>query len=205
MRLIANKPCSFGGEKFYIGDEIPAGMVADPAVQEKRGILTILKENEVVVDLGDVSGQEGLFTREAVDALIAEAIAAVEREKEAQLAELQQYTAELQETAPGAYEGTVQISVKSVSDGDHEQATMIPAYPEEIQLVFSILQMTAEEGIREIAAVTSENVLILLHASDSRKAIKNAAKKQADKLYSKGESNAPVNGNACTGTYTEGS
>ena len=95
MKLIAKKPCSFGGEKFYIGDGIPAGLVADPAVQEKRGILTIIKENEAVVDLGDVSGKEGLFTREAVEVLIAEAVAAVEREKEVQLAELQRHAAEL--------------------------------------------------------------------------------------------------------------
>ena len=35
MRLIANKPCSFGGRQFYIGDEIPANLVADAKTQEK--------------------------------------------------------------------------------------------------------------------------------------------------------------------------
>jgi len=44
------------------------------------------------------------------------------------------------------------------------------------------MQMNAEDGSKEIAGVTSENVLVLLHAADSRKTIKNAAKEQAGKL-----------------------
>lgn len=39
MKLIAKKPCSFGGKQFFIGDEIPAEIVLDPKVQEKRGVL----------------------------------------------------------------------------------------------------------------------------------------------------------------------
>ena len=39
VKLFALKPCSFGGKKFYIGDEIPAEYVADPAKQEKFGTL----------------------------------------------------------------------------------------------------------------------------------------------------------------------
>ena len=38
-KLIALKPCSFGGNKYYIGDEIPAEYVASPAAQEKLGTL----------------------------------------------------------------------------------------------------------------------------------------------------------------------
>ena len=30
MKLIAKQPCSFGGNKYYIGDEIPAEHVLDP-------------------------------------------------------------------------------------------------------------------------------------------------------------------------------
>lgn len=43
MKLIAKKPCSFGGERFYIGDEIPAELVQNPKTQEKYGILAILE------------------------------------------------------------------------------------------------------------------------------------------------------------------
>ena len=41
MKLIAKKPCSFGGQKFYIGDEIPTNLVADVRMQEKMGVITI--------------------------------------------------------------------------------------------------------------------------------------------------------------------
>lgn len=200
MKLIAKKPCSFGGEKFYIGDGIPAGLVADPAVQEKRGILTIIKENEAVVDLGDVSGKEGLFTREAVEVLIAEAVAAVEREKEAQLAELQRHAAELIEVESGTFGSAVSVTVF----GEKEDMAIFLS-PEEIQQVFSIMQLNADKGARAIADVTSDNVLVLLHAADSRKAIKNAAKEQADKLSLKGAKEEPGGGNEAAGTHTEGS
>lgn len=42
MRLIANKPCSFGGENFLIGDEVPANLVLNPNEQIKRGTLSKL-------------------------------------------------------------------------------------------------------------------------------------------------------------------
>lgn len=44
MKLIAQKPCSFGGKRFYIGDEIPAELVLDPKKQEGRGILAIVND-----------------------------------------------------------------------------------------------------------------------------------------------------------------
>lgn len=59
MKLIAQKPCSFGGRKFYIGDEIPAELVMDPKLQEKRGLLTIVNDAPTFtdgVDIGDPAG-----------------------------------------------------------------------------------------------------------------------------------------------------
>lgn len=44
MKLIANKPCSFGGKRFYIGDEIPAEYVLNPKEQEKLGNLTVVND-----------------------------------------------------------------------------------------------------------------------------------------------------------------
>lgn len=41
MRLIAKKPCNFGGQKFYIGDIIPTSLVANPKAQEKMGVIVI--------------------------------------------------------------------------------------------------------------------------------------------------------------------
>lgn len=113
--------------------------------------------------------------------------------------------AELKETAPGAYAGKVIVAVKSASGGEDEQTLAVPVSPEEIQQVFDIMQMGAEDGARAVTDVESENVLILLHAADSRKTVRNAAKEQADKLFSTKEiPNGSTGGNETTGTNTEG-
>ena len=202
MRLIAKKPCSFGGRQFYIGDEIPENLVADGKRQEEYGVITIVKDSE-----GLSGGQpDSLFTQEQVEKMLAEAIEeAVDntvRDMKKEQEELLTYVAELKETEPGAYEGAIPISVKGESD---EQQTTVFATPEEIQQVFSIMQMTATDGAEVIAGVKSENILILLHGADSRKTVKNAAKEQADKLFSTERvSNESAGGNATTGTNTEG-
>lgn len=41
MRIVALKPCSFEGHKFFIGDEIPTELVANPKAQEKMGVIAI--------------------------------------------------------------------------------------------------------------------------------------------------------------------
>ena len=43
MKLIARKPCSFGGKKYFIGDEIPSEEVIHPKTQERLGVLAILE------------------------------------------------------------------------------------------------------------------------------------------------------------------
>lgn len=70
MRLIANKPCSFGGKKFYIGNEIPENFVADAKLQEKMGVITIVNDSMGVADKQSAT----LFTQEQVDKMLAEAI-----------------------------------------------------------------------------------------------------------------------------------
>lgn len=47
MKLIAKKPCSFGGEQFYIGYEIPLELVQNPKTQEKYGVLAIVEGDAV--------------------------------------------------------------------------------------------------------------------------------------------------------------
>lgn len=46
MKLIARKPCSFGGKKYFIGDEIPSEEVIQPKAQERLGVLVILATDE---------------------------------------------------------------------------------------------------------------------------------------------------------------
>ena len=183
MRLIANKPCSFGGKKFYIGNEIPENLVADARLQEKMGVITIVNDN-----MGVSGGQSGtLFTQEQVDKMLAEAIEeAVNntitemKQKQKELQEvLQQSAAELKEVDSEILMETVMIDIVIDSDGENEQHMTVWAKSEEIQQVFSIMQLNADEGAKAIADVKSENVLILLHAADSRKTVKNAAKEQA--------------------------
>ncbi len=71
MRLIANKPCSFGGRQFYIDDEIPEEFVVDARAQEKMGVITIVKDG-----VGEPDGQSvPLYTQEQVEEMLAEAIA----------------------------------------------------------------------------------------------------------------------------------
>ena len=51
MKLIAKKPCSFGGKAFFINDEIPASVVLNPKQQEDLGVLTIVSDEEVAAEL----------------------------------------------------------------------------------------------------------------------------------------------------------
>lgn len=44
MKLIARKPCSYQGKKFYIGDEIPPEYVLNPKAQEEMGKLAIVSD-----------------------------------------------------------------------------------------------------------------------------------------------------------------
>lgn len=59
MKLIAKKPCSFGGKRFYIGDEIPEEFVLSPNDQEKMGVLVIVNDDagtNPAMDPGDPAG-----------------------------------------------------------------------------------------------------------------------------------------------------
>lgn len=202
MRLIANKPCSFGGRKFYIGDEIPENLVADARAQEKMGVITIVNDGTVVSD----AQSDPLFTQEQTDRMIAEAVNSALLEMEKKQGTLPPEAGVLMEAeGTGVFEGTIPIAVMEKESGESAQGMEVPATPEEIQQVFSILQMNAEEGARAIAEVADENVLILLHAADSRKTVRDAARKQADKIFStSGSTNESTGGNAITGTNTEG-
>lgn len=46
MKLIAQKPCCFGGKQFFIGEEIPEEFVLDPKAQEMMGTLVIVAESQ---------------------------------------------------------------------------------------------------------------------------------------------------------------
>lgn len=79
-------------------------------------------------------------------------------------------------------EVTFSVPVVQESDGDTAQVMGVPLTEGEVQHIFSIMQMTVEEAAKAVKDVTSENVLIVLHAADSRNTVKKAAKSQAETL-----------------------
>ncbi len=195
MQYLCERQLVLGGSTYNPGDIIPDGVVLDSRAGklENSGYISVIRDTQPLPYGSGTAlphtGEIAMYTQEEVDQIVAEAIeeavnnTVMEMEQKQQ--ELQGHAAELRETMPGAYEGTVQVSIEGTADGENGQVTVIPATPEEIQKVFSIMQMNAEDGAKEIAGVTSDNVLVLLHAADSRKTIKNAAKEQAGKLVHK--------------------
>jgi len=221
MKLIAKKPCSFGGQKFYIGDEIPTNLVADVRMQEKMGVITIVNDTEGVP--GRESGT--LFTLEQVEKMVAEAVDEAVNNTVLEMEELQKYrelgvtpeqvrqidenyaelAKELAQVKKESAQGVI-INLRGWDYSDTGKAIDVTATLEQIKHTFAILQCTAEDGAKCIADITDETVLLLIHAADSRKTVKNAAKEQREKLFStKEETNEAIGGNANADTHTEGS
>ena len=176
MRLIAKKPCSYGGRKFFIGDEIPAKLVVNIEREEKLGVISIAN------DEAGVPEQSGaLYSQEQVDEMIQSAVA-----------ELEPFDSD---------NAGFTVTVK----GEGDNVTAVSCSAEDIQSVVDVLQMNADDGAKAVANVKSDSVLILLHALDTRATVKKAAQKQHDTLFSAdGNSNESVGGNATTDSITEG-
>lgn len=154
MRLIARRPCSFGGKKYFIGDEVPAEDVINPTVQEDQGTLAIVKDEQGVLET--------------------------------------------------AVDGKVAIPVIRDGEGDIADVLSILLTEGEVQHVFAIMQMTADKAAEAMEDVDSEEVLIVLHAADSRSGVKKAAKKRAEQLSSINQNqNESAGGNETTEDSTE--
>lgn len=176
MRLIAKKPCSYGGKKFFIGDEIPAEFVVNIEREEKLGVISAAN------DEAGVPEQSGaLYSQEQVDEMIQSAVA-----------ELKPFDSD---------NAGFTVTVK----GEGGNVTAVSCSAEDVQSVVDVLQMNAEDGAKAVASVKSDSVLILLHALDTRATVKKAAQKQHDTLFSaEGNSNESAGGNATTDSNTEG-
>ena len=176
MKLIAKKRCSYGGRKFFAGDEIPADIVLNVEREEKLGVISIAN------DEAGVPEQSGaLYSQEQVDEMIQSAVA-----------ELEPFDSD---------NAGFTVTVK----GEGDNVTAVSCSAEDIQSVVDVLQMNADDGAKAVASVQSDSVLILLHALDTRATVKKAAQKQHDTLFSAdGNSNESVGGNATTDSNTEG-
>ena len=216
MRLIAKKPCSYGGKKFFIGDEIPAKLVVNIEREEKLGVISAAN------DEAGVPGQSGaIYSQEQVDEMIADAVAnAGKGFTQEQVDEM------IADAVANAGKGFTQEQVDEMiadavaelepfnSDnagftvtvkGEGDNVTAVSCSAEDVQSVVDVLQMNAEDGAKAVASVKSDSVLILLHALDTRATVKKAAQKQHDTLFSaEGNSNESAGGNATTDSNTEG-
>lgn len=196
MRLIAKKPCSYGGKKFFIGDEIPAELVVNIEREEKLGVISAAN------DEAGVPEQSGaLYSQEQVDKMIADAVANADKGfTQEQVDEIiQSAVAELKPFDSDNAGFTVAVK------GEGGNVTAVSCSAEDVQSVVDVLQMNAEDGAKAVASVKSDSVLILLHALDTRATVKKAAQKQHDTLFSaEGNSNESAGGNATTDSNTEG-
>ena len=176
MRLIAKKPCSYGGRKFFIGDEIPVELVVSIEREEKLGVISIAN------DEAGVPEQSGaLYSQEQVDEMIQSAVA-----------ELKPFDSD---------NAGFTVTVK----GEGGNVTAVSCNAEDIQSVVDVLQMNADDGAKAVASVQSDSVLILLHVLDTRATVKKAAQKQHDTLFSaEGNSNESTGGNTTTDSNKEG-
>ena len=63
MKLIAKRPCGFGGKRYFVGDEIPVEEVLNPKEQEKMGTLAIVDDDAGAAALPVViRGKDGDIT-----------------------------------------------------------------------------------------------------------------------------------------------
>lgn len=196
MRLIAKKPCSYGGKKFFIGDEIPAELVVNIEREEKLGVISAAN------DEAGVPEQSGaLYSQEQVDEMIADAVANADKGfTQEQVDEMIKSAVAELETFDSDNAGFT-VTVK----GEGDNVTAVSCSAEDIQSVVDVLQMNADDGAKAVTSVQSDSVLILLHALETRATVKKAAQKQHDTLFSaEGNPNKSTGGNATTDSNTEG-
>lgn len=149
MRLVANKPCTFGGKKFKIGEEVPAELVANPKVQAKRGVLTISDGEIIPVDIPVEELQE--CTAEVGQVKFCINIHAKEGELpvEATNEELQLVFDVLQENADDAKKTISEIESENVLillDVVDSRKTVKTAIKERVDALFSESAESGENG-----------------------------------------------------------
>lgn len=136
MKLIAKKPCSFGGKQFFVGDEIPTELVSDPTAQEKRKVISIIP-----------------FDSEIVSGMVP-----------------------IDDCAPAVVEG-LPVSIRSKS-GDIKLSLTADC----LQAFVDVLMANNTSAVEIVNGITNEDLLILIHATDSRKTVREAAEGRAKAL-----------------------
>lgn len=140
MKLIAQKPCSFGGKRFYIGEEIPAELILNPHAQAKMGVVAIVNDEAAAASLVPATEE----TRSPVETMT---------------------------VVIHAEEGDLPLNLTA----------------EGLQSVVDVLTSKPTDAEPIIQQMTDGDALILLHISDSRKAIKAAAEARAQAISAEEE------------------
>ena len=101
MKLVANKPCTLSGKRYFIGEEIPAEAVTDPVALEKMGVLTVIRDGipvetleECVASVGEVffkieivKGDKG-FDLDVTESQLQEAVKTMQMSADAAVAHI---------------------------------------------------------------------------------------------------------------------
>lgn len=88
----------------------------------------------------------------------------------------------------------VNIPVKAEDGREMEVSLVLSA----VVKVFEVMQMPEEDAVKEIAGIEDENTLITIHATESRDAVKTAAKSRAVELSTGGKKKAATGGKKST-------
>ena len=149
MKLIAQKPCSFGGKRFYIGEEIPAELILNPHAQAKMGVVAIVNDEAAAASLVPAAEE----TRTPVDTI---------------------------NVVIHAEEGDMPLNLTA----------------EGLQSVVDVLTGKTADAEPIIQQMNDGDALILLHITDSRKAVKAAAEARAQAISAEeeGEEGKPPKG-----------
>lgn len=166
MSYVCKKVVRLNGQEYYPGEVIPENEVLPERVRALKWSGYIV-DTKKTVEIQEE--QEHLLSQEEVAKKVSEAV--------------EEALARSSQEEPEAFEQTISIPIK----GEDEKPALLLMMPEEIVAAVQILQMNTDEGTKAIAEVKSENILIMLHAIDSRKTIKEAAKKQADLLFTEAQ------------------
>lgn len=182
------KALTLGGVGYAAGENIPAGAVLPGRVRAliKQGYISPMTAWAAAVPPSEAE-------TEAV-AELRRQIAELQTAAGEARTELQQVTGErdaLREQLAEAQAGPDRIIIPLTRDGG---VLEVPAAPESVVAAVCNLQLTAEDGIKAIEAMTDETALILIHALDSRKTVKAAAQARAAALEDQAGGGTPPEG-----------
>lgn len=173
MSYLCRKAIQLNSVAYNPGDIIPEDAILGSRVRT-------LKSSGYIADAGTdgkaaIGNQPVVYTQEELDKKIAEAVGAA-------IEGFEQEAVELQYAEGMAFDGVVIIPIRKDGDEENGQQMALPMTPEEIVQAAVIMQHKADDAVKAVAELDNENVLIFLHAVDSRSSVKTAAKKQAGKL-----------------------